>query len=175
VAFSVAIESAPLPPQFEAVLQQLIDAHRVRPGPLLELLQAIQAEFGWVPQQAIQPVAKALNLGRAEVFGVLSFYHTLRTTPPGRHVLQLCRAESCQAMGGEALAEHVRTRLGIDWHETSADGAVTLLPVYCLGQCACSPAMRLDDAVHGRLTPARIDRLLAALDGDCSGEGAACA
>lgn len=144
-------------------LQALIDARADLPGATLPILHAIQEAFGWVPPESVPMIARALNLSRAEVHGVLTFYHHFRTTPPGRHVVQVCRAESCQALGGEALEAHARATLGVDWHGTSADGAVTLLPVYCLGNCACSPALRMDDEIRGRVTPARFDALIAAL------------
>lgn len=146
-------------------LQALIDARADLPGATLPMLHAIQEAFGWVPPESVAMIAEALNLSRAEVHGVLTFYHHFRTTPPGRHVVQVCRAESCQAMGGEALEAHARVTLGVDWHGTSADAAVTLLPVYCLGNCACSPAVRVDDEIRGRVTPARFDALMAALRG----------
>lgn len=155
--------AAPLPANFAAVLAEVIEQHEHQAGALLPMLHAVQNAFGWVPLQAVQPLAKALNLSRAEVYGVLSFYHYFRTEPVGQHVVQVCRAESCQAMGGAALEAHVRAQLGVDWHGTSADGRVTLLPVYCLGQCACSPAIQIDERVHGRVTPARFDRVWAAL------------
>ncbi|WP_348982324.1 formate dehydrogenase subunit gamma [Azoarcus sp. TTM-91] len=144
-------------------LQALVDARKALPGAMLPILHAIQEEFGWVPPEAVPMIASALNLSRAEVYGVLTFYHHFCTQPPGRHVVQVCRAESCQAMGGEGLEAYARATLGVDWHETTADGAVTLLPVYCLGNCACSPAVRVDDDVRGRITPARFDALLAGL------------
>ncbi len=132
------------------------------PGALLPILHAIQHELGWVPKEVVGPVADALNLSRAEVAGVISFYHDFRSAPPGRRVVKLCRAEACQAMGADALAAHVKAALGIDFHETRSDGAVTLEPVYCLGNCACAPACTIDGRMHGRLDAARFDRLLAA-------------
>jgi formate dehydrogenase subunit gamma len=108
-------------------------------------------------------IARALQLSRAEVHGVVSFYHDFRTAPAGSHVLQICRAEACLAMGSRALEAHARSRLGIDYGGTTGDGAVTLEPVYCLGNCACSPSVRLDDEIHARVDPARLDELLADL------------
>lgn len=137
-----------------------IHRHARRPGGLLPLLHDIQEELGFIPAQAIPAIAKALNLSRAEVQGVVSFYPDFRRDPPGRHVLKLCRAEACQAMQGEILAEHVRRRFAVDFHQTTADGHLTLEPVYCLGNCACAPAVMLDGEVHGRVTPARMDELL---------------
>lgn len=134
------------------------------PGALLPILHAIQDELGHVPPAAVPAIANALNLSRAEVHGVLSFYHHFRSSPPGRHVVQVCRAEACQAMGGEALAAGLRQQLGIDFHQTTADGRVTLEPVYCLGQCACAPAALVDGEVHGRLSGDRAAQLIAALE-----------
>ena len=131
------------------------------PGALLPILHDLQAEYGHVPDAVVPLVAEALNLSRAEVHGVLTFYHDFRRAPAGRHVLKLCRAEACQSMGHEALLAHVRTALGIDFHETTADGLVTLEPVFCLGLCACAPALTWDDAPHGRADAALVDELLA--------------
>jgi len=120
-------------------------------GPLLPILHEVQDEFGYVPQEALPVIADALNLSRAEVHGVVTFYHDYRDHPAGRHVLKLCRAEACQSMGGDALAERVKALLGIDFHQTTLDGGVTLEPVYCLGLCACAPAVMLDGEVYGRV------------------------
>ena len=120
-------------------------------GPLLPILHEIQAEFGYVPQESLPIIAQELNLSRAEVHGVITFYHDYRDHPAGRHVLKLCRAEACQSMGGDDIAERVKALLGIDFHQTTLDGAVTLEPVYCLGLCSCAPSAMLDGAVHGRL------------------------
>lgn len=132
-----------------------------QPGALLPILHAVQDELGCIPADAVPPIAEALNLSRAEVHGVVTFYPHFRTEPAGRHVLEVCRAESCQAMGSEQLAAHVRKRLGCDFHDTTPDGAVTLEPVYCLGLCAQSPAVMLDGQPHARVTPEKLDRLLA--------------
>ncbi|NYJ12477.1 formate dehydrogenase subunit gamma [Rhizobium leguminosarum] len=120
-------------------------------GPLLPILHEVQDEFGYVPQEAVPVIAEELNLSRAEVHGVVTFYHDYRDHPAGRHVLKLCRAEACQSMGGDALAERVKTVLGIDFHQTTLDGSVTLEPVYCLGLCACAPSAMLDGEVYGRV------------------------
>ena len=120
-------------------------------GPLLPILHEIQAEFGHVPQESLPVIARELNLSRAEVHGVVTFYHDYRDHPTGRHVLKLCRAEACQSMGGDALAERVKALLGIDFHQTTLDGAVTLEPVFCLGLCSCAPAAMLDGEVYGRM------------------------
>ncbi|OWV90019.1 formate dehydrogenase [Rhizobium sp. N122] len=120
-------------------------------GPLLPILHEVQEEFGYVPQEAVPVIAEELNLSRAEVHGVVTFYHDYRDHPAGRHVLKLCRAEACQSMGGDAVAERVKTLLGIDFHQTTLDGSVTLEPVYCLGLCACAPSAMLDGEVYGRI------------------------
>jgi formate dehydrogenase subunit gamma len=133
-----------------------------RPGPLLEVLHAIQAAIGYVPEEAVPLVAEGLNLSRAEVHGVVTFYHYFRRTAPGTHTVSLCRAEACQSMGAERLADHAKQRLGIDFHETTADGQFSLEPVYCLGNCACSPAAMVDEQLYGRLTPESFDALIAA-------------
>ena len=146
-----------------AIVQRLIAAHPPRQDALLPILHAIQDELGWVPPAATTAIAQALNLSRAEVHGVISFYHHFRTSPPGRQVIQLCRAEACQARGSEALEAHVRGVLGVGYHQTSADGAVTLEPVYCLGNCACGPSVRVDDEIVGRVDARRFDELLAEL------------
>ncbi|TYP64662.1 formate dehydrogenase gamma subunit [Stutzerimonas stutzeri] len=130
-------------------------------GPLLPMLHAIQAEWGHVPQAAVPVLADVLNLGRAEVHGVISFYHDFRDHPAGRHILKICRAEACQSMGGAAMAAGILDRLGVDWHGTTADGAVTVEPVYCLGLCACGPAAMLDGQLMGRVDG---DRLVTALE-----------
>lgn len=129
-------------------------------GPLLPILHALQDSYGYVPQEAVPILADMLNLGRAEVHGVISFYHDFRKAPAGRHVLKICRAEACQSMGGNALAEATLRKLGIDWHGTTSNGAVTIEPVYCLGLCACAPAAMLDDRVAGRVDAAGMDKLL---------------
>ena len=139
----------------------LLDQYRNTPGGLLPLLHAIQEQLGYIPPDQIPTIARAMNLSRAEVHGVISFYHDFRTEPPGRHTLQICRAEACQAMGSRELEDHAKRSLGIDFGGTSPDGAITLEPVYCLGNCACSPSVRIDDDVHARVDPARLDALLA--------------
>lgn len=136
----------------------VIARHLHLEGPLLPILHALQAEFGHVPAAAVDLLAEALNIGKAEVHGVISFYHDFRQAPAGRHVLKICRAEACQAMGGEAVAAAALERLGLDWHGTTADGALTVEPVYCLGLCACAPAAMVDGRVVGRVDA---DRLVA--------------
>lgn len=139
----------------------IIDQFKGKEGPLLPILHELQGEFGYVPQETLPLIAHALNISRAEVHGVFSFYHDYRDHPAGRHVLKLCRAEACQSMGGDALADRARQLLGIDWHGTTTDGAVTLEPVYCLGLCACAPAAMLDGEVIGRLDAERLDEIAA--------------
>jgi formate dehydrogenase subunit gamma len=131
-------------------------------GAALPILHALQHEFGHVPKAAVPMIAAALNITRAEMHGVVTFYHEFRTSPPGRRVLHLCRAEACQAMGGAALARRLLDRLGIDWGETTADGALTVQPVFCLGLCACAPAALLDGEPLGRLDAARLNAVCTA-------------
>ena len=143
-------------------LAALLEAHRGQPGALLPLLHAVEERFGHVPPQAVPEIAQTLNLSRAEVHGVISYYHHFRQAPPGRHVVQVCRAEACQACGAEELLAHAERVLGCASGTTRADGAVTLEPVYCLGLCASSPAVQVDDRLHARVTPAQLDALAAA-------------
>ncbi len=131
-------------------IAEILADHRGLEGPLLPILHAVQASFGHVPQAAVPQIARALNLSKAEVHGVVSFYHDFREAPAGRHVLKLCRAEACQAVGADRVADAVKSALGIDWHETTADGRVTLEPVFCLGLCACGPAAMVDGRLVGR-------------------------
>ena len=138
----------------------LIDALKDEPGATLPILHALQREFGYIDRAAVPMVARALNLSRAEVHGVISFYHDFREAPPGRHVLKLCRAEACQSMGADALAERAHERLRVGWGETTNDSRVTLEPVFCLGLCACAPAAMLDGRVFGGLDHDRLDRLI---------------
>ncbi|MCH7343947.1 formate dehydrogenase subunit gamma [Pelomonas sp. CA6] len=144
-------------------LEALIETHRHQPGALLPLLHAIQDELGHIPDAAVAPIAEALQLSRAEVHGVITYYHFFRREPAGRHVLQVCRAESCQACGAEALLAQAGRALECGVGQTRADGAVTLEPVYCLGLCSLSPALMLDGRLHARVTPERLDGLLEAL------------
>lgn len=148
------------------VLTEIIAHYRDVPGGLLPLLHALQEALGYIPAAAVPAIARGLQLSRAEVHGVISFYHDFRSEPPGKHILQICRAEACQAMGSRVLETHAKQRLGIDYGDTTADGAISLEPVYCLGNCACSPSVRLDDEIHARVDPARLDTLL-----DGLGEG----
>ncbi len=137
--------------------EAIVAAHAGEEGAMLPILHDLQAVFGFIPADAVPLVAGALNLTRAEVHGVVTFYHEFRRHTPGRHILRLCRAEACQSLGCEALADHVRARLNIAWHETTLDGAITLEPVFCLGLCAIGPAALLDGQPLARLDPARIE------------------
>lgn len=130
-------------------------------GPLLPILHGIQEEFGHVPQDALPVIAEALNISKAEVHGVVTFYHDYRSHPAGRHVLKLCQAEACQSMGSEAIAAKLKQLLAIGFHETARDGSVTLEPVYCLGLCACAPSAMLDGEVIGRLDDEKLDEIVA--------------
>ena len=140
---------------------EIIAAHAGIEGGTLVILHAIQAAFGYVPEAAVPMVAHALNLSRAEVHGVVTFYHDFRREPAGKHVLKLCRAEACQAAGGDALTERAEARLGISIGNTTPDRRVTLEPIYCLGLCATAPSAMLDGRVVGRLNDARLDALVA--------------
>jgi formate dehydrogenase subunit gamma len=141
-------------------LTTLIESQMHLEGPLLPILHAIQEAYGHIPANAPQVIADRLNLGRAEVHGVISFYHDFRKAPAGRHVVKICRAEACQAVGGAALAEETLAKLGLDWHGTTPNGALTVEPVYCLGLCACAPAAMVDDRVLGRVDGAKMQSLL---------------
>jgi formate dehydrogenase subunit gamma len=136
---------------------------KAQPGALLPILHAVQDALGFVPSEAVGLIASELNLSRAEVHGVVTFYHYFRTRRGGRHVVHLCRAEACQALGAAALETHAKKSLGVEFHDTSADGAVTLEPVYCLGNCALGPSLMIDDELKGRVSAARFDELMAPL------------
>ena len=142
-------------------IARIVDAHSRLEGPLLPMLHALQDAFGFVPAEAHAPICDALNITRAELHGVITFYHDFRDKPAGRHVLKICRAEACQSVGGAAVADALLAKLGLDWHGTTANGAVTVEPVYCLGLCACAPAAMVDDRVVGRVDAAKLDKLLA--------------
>lgn len=135
---------------------------RALPGALLPILHGVQDALGYVPPGAVTLIASELNLTRAEVHGVISFYHYFRTAKPGKQVLQLCRAEACQSLGAVALEQHVKRRLGVDFHGTTADGRYTLEPVYCLGNCACGPSLMLGQELHGRVSADSFDALVGA-------------
>lgn len=141
-------------------IQTEIDALKHKPGALLPVLHAIQDRVGFVPEGAVPIIAESLGQTRAEVHGVISFYHHFRTSPPGRHVVQVCRAEACQAVGARTLEAHAMESLGIGYHQTTADREITLEAVYCLGNCACGPSIRVSDEVRGRVTPEAFDALV---------------
>ncbi len=152
-------EVPPIVRQIEALIDPLVDL----PGATLPMLHAIQDGIGHVPDEAVPMIAERLNLSRAEVHGVVTFYHHYRRHAPGKHVVQVCRAEACQAMGARGLETYAKKRLGCEFHETTPDGAITLEAVYCLGNCACAPAIRVDDEIVGRVTNARFDEVIAEL------------
>ncbi|MEI6799810.1 MAG: formate dehydrogenase subunit gamma [Pseudomonadota bacterium] len=143
-----------------AKVEDILARHHGMEGALLPILHAIQAEFGHVPQVVLPVVAKAMNISRAEVHGVMSFYHDFREEPAGRHVIKLCRAEACQAVGADRVADHAKKLLGLDWHETAKNGSVTLEPIFCLGLCACGPAALVDGKLVGRVDEAKLDALV---------------
>jgi len=142
------------------MIDEIVASLADKPGALMPVLHAIQDRIGYIPPEAVPTIARALNLSRAEVHGVISFYHDFRIKRPGRTIIRVCRAESCQAMGAVALAEHIQARLGIEFGQTSADGDYTLAPVYCLGNCACSPAILVGDDLYGRVSPKRFDEIV---------------
>lgn len=161
IPLKVVAHGAPaLPPEQASVVRMALDTHRNAAGALLPILHAVQDALGYVPEGVLPVIAHDLNQSRAEVHGVLSFYHYFRTRPCGRHVIYLCRAEACQSMGARELEARIKQRLDIDFHETTADGMFTLEPVYCLGNCACAPSVMVDKTLHGRVDAERFDALL---------------
>lgn len=153
--------SATASPDMTGHVREILAAHGGRQDMLLPALHAIQDKIGFIPPDTVTTIAAAFNLSRAEVHGVISFYHHFRTTPPARHVIQICRAEACQSMGGDALLAHAEAVLGCSLHAATPDGNVALEPVYCLGLCATAPAVMVNEALHARVTPARFDSLMA--------------
>ena len=139
------------PASLERCVATAVARARGEPGPLIEILHSVQNELGFVPPEAVPLIADALNLSRAEVHGVISFYHHFRDRPAGQHTLKLCRAEACQAMNGHALAEFAKQRLKLEFGQTREDGKVTLEAVYCLGNCACAPSAMIDGQLRGRV------------------------
>jgi formate dehydrogenase subunit gamma len=139
----------------------IVASFGARPEMLIQILHGVMAQVGWIPDAVVRQLADELNLSRAEVHGVVSYYHDFRTEPAGRHVVKICQAESCQAMGSRELTAHAKSSLGLDLHQTADE--ITLDPVYCLGNCACSPNVMIDDKTYGRVTPERFDALIAAL------------
>lgn len=144
-------------------VEQIVEQFKSLPGGLLPLLHAIKEQYGYVPESSVPTIAKGLNVSRAEVHGVISFYHDFNTKPVGKHVIQICRAEACQAMGSREIESHAKSSLGLEYGETSEDGLVTLEPVYCLGNCACSPSIRVDDTIYARVSESVFDHLIEGL------------
>lgn len=136
----------------------IVRQYRARPEMLVQILQTIVARCGWVAKETIVQLAEELNLSRADVYGVVHYYHDFRTEPPGRHIVKICQAEACQAMGSRELTAHARRSLRSELHETRND--ITLEPVYCLGNCACAPAVMIDGRTHGRVDARRFDQLV---------------
>lgn len=149
----------------EVAVQTVIDSRKAEQGALLPILHGIQDAIGYIPPETVPLIADGLNLSRAEVHGVISYYHHFRTVPAGRQLVQVCRAEACQARGADALIAHVHASLGCDFHETTADGEVSLEPAYCLGQCSIGPAIQIGERLHARVTPERFDALVNAKRG----------
>ena len=141
------------------MIRRQVVALKHKPGALLPILHAIQDRVGYIPKDAVPIIAEGLQQTRADVHGVISFYHHFRTQPPGSHIVEVCRAEACQARGGRALERHIQNKLGVDYHQTSSDREFTLAPVFCLGNCACGPSIRVDNAVYGRMSPEKFDQL----------------
>ncbi|MFI3221627.1 MAG: formate dehydrogenase subunit gamma [Methylococcaceae bacterium] len=144
----------------QETVQAVITTLKDKPGALLPILHGIQDALGYIPADSVPAIAQGLHLSRAEVHGVISFYHYFRDTPPGKQTVHICRAESCQAMGGKQLEQHVKDQLGIDYHETTADGQFSLEPVYCLGNCACSPAIQIGDDIYGKVSAQSFDAII---------------
>ncbi|HVZ02385.1 MAG TPA: formate dehydrogenase subunit gamma [Dongiaceae bacterium] len=143
-----------------AEARRIIESLRGLDGALIPMLHALQDRFGYVDDQAVPDLADVLNVSRAEVHGVLTFYHDFRRTPPARHALHLCRAEACQAVGARAIEAHVKQKLGIDYHHETPDGRWSLGAIYCLGNCACGPSALIDGETYGRLTAEKLDQLM---------------
>lgn len=152
-------------PAFDkAAIDDIINHRKDLPGALLPILHDIQHTAGYVPAETVPAIATALNLSRAEVHGVISFYHHFHSAPMGKHTVQICRAEACQAVGARQLEQHATTTLATELGNTTADGNVSLEPVYCLGNCACGPSVQIGDEVHARVTPERFDALISKLE-----------
>lgn len=143
-----------------AIATEIINSFGAAPELLVQILVAFVERYSYISEEAIRQVAKELNLSRAEVHGVVSFYHDFRTKPPGKRVVKICQAESCQAMGSRELTAHAEKKIGVDISNTTEDGEITLDPVYCLGNCACSPAIMIDEQVYGRVDSKKFDSLL---------------
>jgi len=147
----------------QQVVLNAIEENKHLEGPLLPILHLIQHNLGYIPSEHVSDIAEALNLSRAEVHGVITFYHSFKTTPNGKHVIEVCRAESCQAKDGRAIEAAVKAKLGVDFGETTEDGQITLEPVYCLGNCGCSPAVKIDSQLYGRVTGQNVSDLIDSL------------
>jgi len=145
-------------------VSEIIAGFGARPEMLVQILHGIVQRFGYVSEDAIRQLASELNLSRADVHGVVSYYHDFRTAPPGKHIVKICAAEACQAMGSRQLSEHATATLGVAMHESTDD--ITLEPVYCLGNCACSPAIMIDGHTYGRVSTERFDELIGSMGGD---------
>lgn len=150
------------PVGLEDTVAAILGQYEQQRAPLIEILHSVQAAYGFIPRPAVPLIAEGLNLSRAEVHGVIGFYHDFRTEAPGTTTIHVCRAEACQAMGVRALEAHIKSRLGVDYHETTPDGRFCLEPAYCLGNCACTPSIRVGDAVYARVTPERFDQIMSA-------------
>lgn len=143
-----------------AIATEIINSFGAAPELLVQILVAFVERYSYISEEAIRQIAKELNLSRAEVHGVVSFYHDFRTRPPGKRIVKICQAESCQAMGSRQLTAHAEKMIGVDINNTTEDGEITLDPVYCLGNCACSPAIMIDEQVYGRVDSKKFDSLL---------------
>lgn len=160
---SVATPTPALSKEQLKAVDDILARLKDEPGPLFPILHAIQDELGWVPDETVPTIAKALNRSRAEIHGVITFYHHFRRHPVGKHMVQVCRAEACQSMGCTSLEEHAKKTLGIDYHGTTADGQISLEAVYCLGNCALSPSIRVNDDIVGKVSKERFDEVIAEL------------
>ena len=151
-------------------LQEIVDTavseHQGKLGALMPVLHSIQEKLGFIPTESVPMIGRQMNLSRAEIQGVIGFYHDFKTEPGGEHTIHLCRAEACQAMGAKDLEIHVKQRLGIDYGETTSDGLFSLEPVYCLGNCACSPSVRINDDIHARVSASKFDLLVETLESE---------
>jgi formate dehydrogenase subunit gamma len=153
--------AAAAPPEVAAAVQRAVDRHAGEPGPLMELLHEVQAELGCVPRSAVPVLAEALNISRADVYGVITFYRDFREEPAGRRTVRICRAEACQSLGCDELVAHATDTLGVALGETTLDGEVTLDQVFCLGNCALGPSVEVDGRLYGRMSSDRLDQMLA--------------
>jgi formate dehydrogenase subunit gamma len=152
-----------------AITTEIINQFDAKPEMLVQILHAIVARYSYISEQAIRQIAKEVNLSRAEVHGVVSYYHDFRTAAPGANIIKICQAEACQAMGSRDLTSHAEKTIGATLNSTTGDGQITLEPVYCLGNCACSPAVMVNEKVYGRVDADKIDELIAEFSDDCGG------